>query len=257
MSLETIVFPCLSDNYGFLLRCSDTGKTACVDTPDAQEISQQVERRGWGLDYILNTHHHPDHTGGNAALKRKYGATIIGPKAEQDRIPQIDIAVSEGDHIMLGQCRATIWDTPAHTAGHINYYFQNEVAIFVGDTLFALGCGRLFEGTAGQMWVAMARYNALPEATKVYCAHEYTLSNAKFARTIESGNSDLVEYIAGAKAKRADNIPTVPTTIGAEMAANPFMRADKDAVARAVNLAGAAPADVLGEVRRRKDSFRG
>ena len=255
MSLEIIVFPCLSDNYGFLLRCSETGQTACVDTPDAAEISKQIEARGWKLDYILNTHHHPDHTGGNKALKRKYGAQVIGPKAEESRIPQIDKALGEGDIFKLGNCAAKVWDTPAHTAGHISYYFEDEAAIFVGDTLFALGCGRLFEGTPAQMWTAMARYKTLPGQTQVCCAHEYTLSNARFAETIETGNSALRDYIETAKAKRADNIPTVPTTIGAEIGANPFMRADQDSVAMAVNMAGASPSDILGEVRRRKDNF--
>ncbi|WP_017931301.1 hydroxyacylglutathione hydrolase [Robiginitomaculum antarcticum] len=257
MSLKIILFPCLSDNYGFILRCTNTGQTACIDTPDAGEISKQLQTRGWGLDYIFNTHHHPDHTGGNAALKRKYGPTIIGPKAEETRIPLIDEAVSEGSIVRLGDCKAVIWDTPAHTAGHINYYFKEEDVIFVGDTLFALGCGRLFEGSAAQMWAAMARYRDLPKPTKVYCAHEYTLSNARFAQTIESGNPDLADYITDAKSKRDGGLPTVPTTIGAEIAANPFMRADKDAVARAVNMKGHSPEDVLGEVRRRKDSFRG
>lgn len=255
MSLDIIVFPCLSDNYGFLLRCVQTGKTACVDTPDAAEISKQIEVRGWGLDYILNTHHHPDHTGGNKALKRKYGARVIGPKAEESRIPHIDDAVSEGGAFTLGDCPAQIWDTPAHTAGHISYYFEDAAAIFVGDTLFALGCGRLFEGTPAQMWTAMARYNTLPRATQVYCAHEYTLSNARFAETIETDNTALDDYIISAKAKREHNIPTVPTTIGAERDANPFMRADQDSVAKAVNMIGATPSDILGEVRRRKDAF--
>ena len=255
MSLEIIVFPCLSDNYGFLLHCTETGQTACVDTPDAAEISKQVEMRGGGLDYILNTHHHPDHTGGNKALKRKYGAQVIGPKAEQDRIPQLDTALSEGETFTLGNCLAQVWDTPAHTAGHISYYFQDDSAIFVGDTLFALGCGRLFEGTPAQMWAAMARYKTLPHDTQVYCAHEYTLSNARFAETIETDNSALHDYIKTAKAKRADNLPTVPTTIGAEISANPFMRSDEEGVTLAVNMVGSSPADVLGEVRRRKDRF--
>ena len=255
MSLDIIVFPCLSDNYGFLLRCTQTGQTACVDTPDAAEISNQLEARGWGLNYILNTHHHPDHTGGNKALKRKYSARVIGPKAEESRIPQIDEAVNEGHEFKLGNCAAQVWDTPAHTAGHISYYFEDDAAIFVGDTLFALGCGRLFEGTPAQMWAAMARYKALPAQTQVYCAHEYTLSNARFAETIETDNSALHDYIETAKAKRADNTPTVPTHIGAEILANPFMRADQDGIARAVNMVGASPADILGEVRRRKDNF--
>ena len=241
MPLLIKMFPCLSDNYGFLVHDSESGQTATIDTPDAAEIMRQAEAAGWTLTHIWNTHHHFDHVGGNAQIKDTLGVTIIGPKAEAARIPGIDIAVGEGDAVSLGKYKADVFDTPAHTLGHIAYHFAGEKIIFVGDTLFALGCGRLFEGTPAQMHDAMQRFAALPAETRVYCAHEYTLSNAAFAVTVEPDNDDLHTYIKTAKAKRNKGEPTVPTTIGAEIAANPFMRAGS--------------AERLGEIRAAKDNF--
>ena len=241
MPLHIKMFPCLSDNYGFLVHDDVSGQTATIDTPDADEIMRQADMAGWTLTHIWNTHHHWDHTGGNLAIKDALGVTIIGPKAEAARIPGIDLAVSEGDAVSLGKFSAVVIDTPAHTAGHIAFHFASEKAIFVGDTLFALGCGRLFEGTPAQMYAAMQKFKALPADTKVYCAHEYTLSNAAFAVTVEPDNSDLAHYIKTAKALRAKNQPTVPTTIGAEISANPFMRASSP--------------ERLGEIRAAKDNF--
>lgn len=241
MPLLIKMFPCLSDNYGFLVHDSESGQTATIDTPDAGEIMRQAQMAGWTLTHIWNTHHHWDHTGGNAAIKDALGVSIIGPKAEAAKIPGIDMSVGEGDAVRLGKYEAKVFDTPAHTLGHIAYHFAGERVIFVGDTLFALGCGRLFEGSPAQMWAAMQRFAALPADTKVYCAHEYTLSNAAFAVTVEPDNPDLLDYIKTAKAKRDKNEPTVPTTIGAEIAANPFMRAGS--------------AERLGEIRAAKDAF--
>ena len=241
MPLLIKMFPCLSDNYGFLVHDPASGQTATIDTPDAGEIMRQADRAGWTLTHIWNTHHHFDHVGGNLALKEKLGVTIIGPKAEAAKIPGLDIAVGEGEQVRLGDYAADVFDTPAHTLGHIAYHFAGARIIFVGDTLFALGCGRLFEGTAAQMFDAMQRFSALPADTKVYCAHEYTLSNAAFAMTVEPDNPDLLAYVKSAKTKRAKNLPTVPTTIGAELAANPFMRA--------------RDAERLGEIRAAKDAF--
>lgn len=241
MSLLIKMFPCLSDNYGFLVHDTASGQTATIDTPDAGEIMRQADMAGWTLTHIWNTHHHFDHVGGNAAIKDALGVTIIGPKAERAKIPGIDIAVGEGDTVTLGDYVADVMDTPAHTLGHIAYHFASEHVIFVGDTLFALGCGRLFEGTPAQMFDALQRFAKLPADTKVYCAHEYTLSNAAFAVTVEPENQALLDYIETAKAKRERNEPTVPTTIGAEIAANPFMRAGS--------------AERLGEIRAAKDAF--
>lgn len=241
MPLLIKMFPCLSDNYGFLVHDTETGQTTTIDTPDAGEIMRQADMAGWTLTHIWNTHHHFDHVGGNLALKDTLGVTIIGPKAESARIPGIDIQVGEGDTVSLGAFTADVFDTPAHTLGHIAYHFAGEKVIFVGDTLFALGCGRLFEGTPAQMWDAMQKFAALPADTKVYCAHEYTLSNAAFAVTVEPENQALLDYVETAKALRAKGKPTVPTTIGAEIAANPFMRAGS--------------AERLGEIRAAKDGF--
>lgn len=240
-NLQVKLFPCLSDNYGFLVHDPKSGQTTTIDSPDADEIMRQADLLGWPLTHIWNTHHHFDHVGGNLALKKARGVTIIGPKAEAARIPGLDIALGEGDIAQLGAHDAKIFDTPAHTLGHIAYYFASQNIIFVGDTLFALGCGRLFEGTPEMMWDAMEKFAALPPKTQVYCAHEYTLSNGKFALAIDGDNPDLLAYIKRAKALRDRDQPTVPTTIGAELKANPFMRAGSAAR--------------LGEIRTMKDNF--
>lgn len=255
--MEVKLFPCLTDNYGFLLHDPNSGQTATIDTPDADEIMRQADQAGWTLTHIFNTHHHLDHVGGNQKIKQQKGVTIIGPRAEAARIPGIDQAVGEGDIIKLGEHPIQIMDTPAHTAGHIAYYIRQQNIIFVGDTLFALGCGRLFEGTAAQMWAALEKFSALPGKTKVYCAHEYTLSNGRFAQTIEPKNPELQAYMARARTLRDQDRPTIPTTIAAERSANPFMRAHLDTLALAVDLPGHSPAEILGEIRRRKDAFKG
>ncbi|MEE9347723.1 MAG: hydroxyacylglutathione hydrolase [Robiginitomaculum sp.] len=253
--LKIKMFPCRSDNYGFLVHDPVSGQTASIDTPDPDVIMQEAQAAGWTLTHIFNTHHHFDHVGGNKAIKDALGVTIIGPRAEASKIPHIDIAVGEGDTAALGHHKAAVFDTPAHTLGHIAYHFADDAVIFVGDTLFALGCGRLFEGTPAMMWAAMQKFAALPDATQVYCAHEYTLSNAAFALSVDGANPALIDYVARAKALREKGLPTVPTTIGAEKAANPFMRADTPALRKSVNMMEASAADVLGEIRRRKDAF--
>ncbi|HCH64005.1 MAG TPA: hydroxyacylglutathione hydrolase [Deltaproteobacteria bacterium] len=255
MSLEIAVIPCLRDNYAFLLHDRATGATAVVDTPEVGPINAALEARGWHLTHILNTHHHPDHVGGNRMLCDTHGCQIIGPASDAHRIPGLHEGVGEGDAVMLGQIQAVVWDTPAHTSGHISYYFAEASALFVGDTLFAVGCGRLFEGTALQMWSAMHRYRSLPDHTRVYCAHEYTASNIRFARSIDPSNEALARRAQEVEQLRAADQFTVPTTIAQEKATNPFMRADDPMLAAAVQRSGASPADVLGEIRRRKDRF--
>jgi hydroxyacylglutathione hydrolase len=242
VAVEVHQFPCLSDNYGFLVRDLETGAAACVDTPEANAILRELDQLGWRLELILNTHWHPDHAGGNAAVKAATGATVVGP-AEVGRLGTApDRTVEDGEVVELGATRFEVLDTGGHTLGHISYVSPADRVAFVGDTLFALGCGRLFEGTAEQMWTSLGRLAALPEDTTVYCAHEYTASNARFALTVDPSQA-LRERAEAVFAAREAGRPTVPTTIGLEKATNPFLRAS-DAAAFAA-------------VRAAKDAFRG
>ena len=226
MSLEILRVPVLNDNYVWLVHDSVSGETAVVDPAVADPVLAAAKARGWTISQIWNTHWHPDHTGGNAAIKQATGCTITGPAAEADRIPTLDRQVGEGDTVRLGAHEASVMEVPAHTAGHIAYYLAADAALFCGDTLFAMGCGRLFEGTAAQMFDAMQRFLVLPPDTAVYCAHEYTLSNARFAVTVEPDNLALVDRLAAVEAARDRGEATVPTSIGLELATNPFMRAN-------------------------------
>ena len=255
MPIDIRQFACLSDNYGYLVHDRETGATAAIDTPDAEAINRELDAAGWKLTHILNTHHHWDHVGGNLALKEKWGCTIIGPKGEADKIPGIDLPVGEGDNIMLGVSKASVHTTPGHTLGHIVYYFADDCAAFVGDTIFAMGCGRLFEGTAEQMWSSLSMIAALPPETKLYCAHEYTQANAAFALSVDPENTDLKKRSADVDALRARNTPTVPTTVALERATNPFLRAGEPALQAAIKMAGAKPVDAFAETRRLKDNF--
>ncbi len=225
MTLEIVRIPVLDDNYVWLVHEPVNGETLVVDPAVAAPVLAEAGARGWTISQIWNTHWHPDHVGGNLEIKAATGATITGPAGEAAKIPGIDRTVTEGDTVALGAATATVIDVPAHTAGHNAYHFADESAAFVGDTLFAMGCGRLFEGTPAQMFENMAKLSALPDATAVYCAHEYTLSNAKFAVTVEPDNTALAARYVEVIAMRERREPTVPTSIGAEKATNPFMRA--------------------------------
>jgi hydroxyacylglutathione hydrolase len=225
MSIEIIRIPVLSDNYVWLVHDPASAETMVVDPAVAGPVLEAAAERGWTITHIWNTHWHPDHTGGNAEIKAATGCTIIGPAAEAERIPTLDVHVRGGDHVLLGDLVADVIDVPAHTAGHIAYHFAGEKAAFVGDTLFAMGCGRLFEGTAAQMFDNMTKLAALPDETFVYCAHEYTQSNGRYALVAEPDNEAIVARMAQVDAARARGEPTVPTSIGAEKATNPFMRA--------------------------------
>jgi hydroxyacylglutathione hydrolase len=247
-------FPCLQDNYAFLLRDEGTGEVACVDTPDADAISAEADRLGWRIGLILNTHWHPDHTGGNEALKARYGARVIGPAAEGDRIPGRDQAVSEGDTVRVGGLTARVIDTGGHTKGHVTFHFEAEQAAFVGDTLFSLGCGRLFEGTAGQMWRSLSKLRGLPDDTTIYCAHEYTGANARFALSVDPENEALQARAAEVARLREAGEPSVPVRLGDEKQTNPFLRADEASLAARMGIPGAPPHEVFGEVRARKDA---
>ncbi len=254
-TLEIEQIPTRSDNYVYLIRESGQGKVGVVDPSDAEPVIEALDRLGWTLTHILNTHHHNDHTGGNLELKEKYGCEVVGPLADHDRIAGIDIDVADGDTYTFGNAVAKVFDTPGHTRGHIGFWFEESKALFCGDTLFALGCGRVFEGTFEQMWESLGKLRALPDDTMVYCAHEYTQANAKFAVTIETGNQALIDRAAEIDALRAENKRTVPSLLGLEKETNPFLRADVASVAEAVGLPNGSPVDVFSEVRTRKDNF--
>jgi hydroxyacylglutathione hydrolase len=225
MPLEIELLPILGDNYCYVLREPEAGVSAVVDPGTDGPVAKRLEALGRGLDWILITHHHADHTGGNVALKERFGCRIAGPAAEAAKVPGIDLELAEGDRFTLGAETAAIIATPGHTRGHISYHFPDSQALFCGDTLFALGCGRLFEGDAAMMFKSLGKLMALDDATKVYCGHEYTASNARFALTVDGGNPDLVARSREIEALRAANRPTIPSTIGLERATNPFVRA--------------------------------
>lgn len=250
MTLTVHQFPCLSDNYGFLIRDEASGQAACIDTPDAAAILRELKALGWTLTHILNTHWHPDHAGGNAEIKAATGCQVVGP-AEVERLGTApDRVVDEGDVVMLGETRFDVINTGGHTLGHITFHDAADQIAFVGDTLFALGCGRLFEGTAQQMWTSLAKLTALPDRTAVYCAHEYTASNARFALSVDHDPA-LKARAEAIFAAREKGEWTVPTTIGLEKATNPFLRAPL------LRPDIADPAEAFGAVRAAKDSFRG
>ena len=253
-ALEIVRIPVLSDNYVWLVHDPDSKATMVVDPAVADPVLEAAKTRGWPITAIWNTHWHPDHTGGNAAIKEATGCTITGPAAEYARIPTLDVQVTGGDTVRLGNHVASVWDVPAHTAGHIAYHFADDAAIFVGDTMFAMGCGRLFEGTPQQMWDSLQRLAALPDDTKVYCAHEYTASNARFALSVDDEPAVKARTEAIFAARERGEW-TVPTTIGLEKATNPFLRAP--ALAGRMGLSGAPDHEAFAAIRAAKDSFKG
>jgi hydroxyacylglutathione hydrolase len=246
-------FPCLSDNYGFLAHDPASGETTCIDTPDAEAYLREAEANGWRITQIWNTHWHPDHAGGNAAIKAATGCTITAPLREVEKIDGIDRTVSHGDIVSLGGLTAQVIDVGGHTMGHIAYHLPQAGVAFVGDSVFALGCGRMFEGTPPQFWESLSRIKALPPETALYCAHEYTAANARFALHADPENAALAAYARDVDEKRAKGEWTVPTTLSKELAANPFLRADDpDMQARWGN--GDAIA-TFAALRAAKDSF--
>ncbi len=255
MTLQIDHLICLRDNFVWLLREPQSGAVAAVDPSEAAPVKAKLDRLGWTLTHILNTHHHNDHTGGNLELKQMTGATIVGPKADEDRIPGIDVALADNETYEFGAERARVYDIPGHTRGHIAFWFEQSKAVFAGDTLFSLGCGRMFEGTAPTMWASLSRLRGLPGDTRLYCGHEYTQANAKFALTVDPENAALKARAAEVDALRAKNLPTLPSTLATECATNPFLRAADPALARAVGLPPGDPVAVFAEIRGRKDRF--
>ena len=253
--IDVHMFPCLEDNYGYLVHDPVSGATATVDTPEVEPIERALRETGWQLTHIFNTHHHFDHAGGNLELKDKTGCTIVGPRADATRIPGIDIQVGDGDIYDFGGQSVQVFDTPGHTMGHIVYYFPHGEIAFVGDTLFALGCGRLFEGTPTQMWNSLQKLLLLPDSTTVYCAHEYTQANANFALTVDPDNAALQIRATEIAKLRANNQPTIPTNIGLERSTNPFLRPDSPTLRATLNMEDASDVEVFAEVRARKDKF--
>ena len=253
--LDIHQIPVLNDNYVYLFREPESGLVGVVDPAVSGPVLSRLKELGWTLTHILNTHHHGDHTGGNLELKEATGCTIVGAKKDAARIPGIDIRLEEGDIFEFGAEKAEVFEVPGHTVGHIAYWFEKSDALFCGDTLFALGCGRLFEGTPAQMWQSLGKFRNLPDSTRVYCAHEYTESNGRFALSVDPKNKALQERFAEIVALRKRNKPTVPSTLGEEKATNPFLRADDPSLAAELNLSATDPVAVFAETRRRKDNF--
>lgn len=249
--------PCLDSNYGYLIHDPVSLATAAIDTPDAEAILTTLAKRNWKLSDIFNTHHHGDHTGGNLRLKQETGCRIYGPAAESERIPGIDIQLEEGDIVRLGETNAHILEVPGHTKGHIAYHFESERVAFVGDTLFSMGCGRLFEGTAEQMWHSLSKIMSLPDDTLLYCAHEYTEVNGRFAMSVDPKNNNLRARMTEVMASRSKGIPTVPSRLDVEKRTNPFLRSGDAEIAVTLGMVGATEEQVFAELRRRKDCFSG
>jgi len=245
----------LNDNYVYLAHDAETGATAVVDPAVGGPVMDALAAKSWKLTHILNTHHHADHTGANLKLKQQTNCIIVGPKADAERIPGIDVEVSDGDTYAVGNATAQVFDVPGHTRGHNAYWFAGSDALFSGDTLFSLGCGRLFEGTAAQMVNSLAKFTALPDQTQVFCAHEYTQSNGRFALSVEPKNKALVDRMTEVDQLRKAGKPTVPSTIAIEKATNPFLRPSSAELQKMVGLVGADLVEVFAETRKLKDDF--
>jgi len=255
MALELVTIPCRSDNYAFLVRCESTGTVALADAPEAAPIAAELKRRGWGLDLILLTHHHGDHIDGVEELRAEFGSKVIGAKADEHRLPALDQALVEGDSLSIGDNTGTGIDVSGHTVGHIAFHFESANIAFTGDSLMALGCGRVFEGTKPQMWESLSKIAKLPPETIICSGHEYTAANAKFALSVDPENAALLHRVAGISAARAKGKPTVPSLLSEELATNPFLRASNPDLKAALNMASASDSEVFAEVRTRKDNF--
>ena len=253
MAAEIRTFACLSDNFGYLIHDNETKATASIDAPEAGPIKAALEREGWTLTDILITHHHHDHVGGVAELKQKFGCRVVAPHDKSTRIANVDVRVGNADVVKVGNLLARVVETPGHTLDHIAYVFDSDKALFAADTLFSIGCGRVFEGSYDQMWDSLLKLRALPDDFNLYCGHEYTASNVKFALTVESDNAALQARAAEVTRLRAENKPTSPSLLGEEKKANVFLRADVPSVAEKLHMKGASAVEVFRELRERKN----
>lgn len=255
MALAIEQFTCRSDNFGVLIHDPSSGLTASIDAPEEGPIKAKLAEKGWNLDHIFTTHHHTDHVEANAALKETFNCRITGPSGEAAKIPGIDDKVTESDTIAFGDLSIKVIETPGHTLGHVSYWIPSESIAFVADTLFAMGCGRVFEGTPEMMWGSLEKLLKLPDDTTIYCGHEYTLANARFALSIEPGNAELVKRAEDVEKLRGEGKPTLPTTMAIEKKTNPFLRVNEPAIRAGLNMENASPAEVFAEIRSRKDNF--
>lgn len=254
--LSILLVPALNDNYIYLLHEPNSGETAVVDPAVSAPVLDALQQQDWQLDYIFNTHHHGDHVGANLQLKQQTGCKIVGSAADQARIPGIDIMLGDGDLVKLGNQSFQVIDTPGHTVGHIVYYCADSQTLFCGDTLFSLGCGRLFEGSAEQLWHSLEALKALPTETRVYCAHEYTAANGRFALSVDADNPQLRQRLDQVAELRQQNRPTLPSTIGLELATNPFFRADDVSIRGNIGMTEQSDLAVFRQLRLMKDQFR-
>ncbi|MDT4288653.1 hydroxyacylglutathione hydrolase [Methylomonas sp. MO1] len=254
--LSILLVPALNDNYIYLLHEPNSGETAVVDPAVSAPVVDALQQQDWQLDYIFNTHHHGDHVGANLQLKQQTGCKIVGSAADQARIPGIDIMLSDGDVVKLGNQSFQVIDTPGHTVGHIVYYSADSQALFCGDTLFSLGCGRLFEGSAEQMWYSLQKLKALPAETRIYCAHEYTAANGRFALSIDADNPQLQQRITQVVELRRQNLPSIPSTIGLELATNPFFREHDTGIRHKIDMTEQSDLAVFRQLRLLKDQFQ-
>src|SRR5580692_9257770 len=255
MAAQTYLFPCLTDNFGVLIHDPESGATTAIDVPEAAPVEAALKKTGWRLSEILVTHHHADHTQGIGEIKARHKCRVIAPRAEAARIAHVDETVGEGDTVKVGGLAARVLETPGHTAGHISYFLSDDKLAFVGDTLFSIGCGRVIEGNPEMMWNSLLKLRALPDDTQFFCGHEYTAANVRFAKTIEPNNEALAARATEVTKLLAAGQATIPATIGAEKAENPFLRADVPDVAKSVGLAGSPAWKVFAEIRERKNRF--
>ena len=255
MPIELVTIPCLSDNYAYLCHDAETKQTLLIDAPEARPILAALDRRDWDLNEIFLTHHHDDHIAGVAEILRNHDAKVTGAAADRDRLPNLDRAVKEWDTVSLGPESGTVWDVSGHTVGHIALYFEASKLVFTADSLMACGCGRLFEGTAEQMWASLCKYAQCPDETLVCSGHEYTLSNVKFAASVDPDNASLQRRISDTAAARTSKQPTVPSTMGLERATNPFLRPNSPEIRAILGMQTQTDAEVFAEIRRRKDNF--